>query len=134
MSYLKGASAFCAPSLGGESFGVVLLEAMAAGTPVVASALDGYMNVATHDRDSLLCEPGNVDALAAALLQVLDRPELADRLRAAGRIRAAEFSMTTLATRYVEIYEQLVDEAHGSDDEPVGRVPRLRAAVQRMMQ
>ena len=60
-------SVFCAPSLHGESFGVVLIEAMAAGTPVVASALDGYRNVATDDVDALLVEPGDVDALAAAL-------------------------------------------------------------------
>ena len=59
-----GASVFCAPSLHGESFGVVLIEAMAAGTPVVASGLDGYRNVATDGVDALLVEPGDVDALA----------------------------------------------------------------------
>ncbi len=51
---LRGASVFCAPSLHGESFGVVLIEAMAAGTPVVASGLDGYRNVATDGVDALL--------------------------------------------------------------------------------
>ena len=64
---LRGADVFCAPSLHGESFGVVLIEAMAAGTPVVASGLDGYRNVATDGVDALLVEPGDVDALAAAL-------------------------------------------------------------------
>ena len=52
---------FCAPSLHGESFGVVLIEAMAAGTTVVASALDGYRNVATDGVDALLVEPGDAD-------------------------------------------------------------------------
>ena len=51
---LRGADVFCAPSLHGESFGVVLIEAMAAGTPVVASGLDGYRNVATDGVDALL--------------------------------------------------------------------------------
>ena len=62
---LKGAAVFCAPSLRGESFGVVLIEAMAAGTTVVASALDGYRNVATDAVDALLVPPGDVDALVA---------------------------------------------------------------------
>ena len=61
---LRGADVFCAPSLHGESFGVVLIEAMAAGTAIVASALDGYRNVATDGVDALLVEPGDVDALA----------------------------------------------------------------------
>ena len=51
---LRACDVFCAPSLGGESFGVVLIEAMAAGATVVASALDGYRNVATDGVDSLL--------------------------------------------------------------------------------
>ena len=59
------------PSLHGESFGVVLLEAMAAGAVVVASALDGYANVATHDVDALMPPPGDSDALAAALRAAL---------------------------------------------------------------
>ena len=68
---LRGAAVFCAPSLHGESFGVVLIEAMAAGTPVVASGIDGYRNVATDGVDAVLVEPGDVGALAAALGKVL---------------------------------------------------------------
>ena len=85
---LKGAAVFCAPSLHGESFGVVLIEAMAAGTTIVASALDGYRNVATDGVDALLVPPGDVDALAAALAAVLDDDALAAPLRAAGAERA----------------------------------------------
>ncbi len=70
MARLRGADVFCAPSLHGESFGVVLIEAMAANTAIVASALDGYRNVATDDVDALLVEPGDVDALADALQRV----------------------------------------------------------------
>lgn len=104
---LRGASAFCAPSLHGESFGVVLIEAMAAGTPVVASALDGYRNVATDGVDALLVPPGDVDALADALRRVItDRP-VADALVAAGARRADQFAMSALAARYVEIYERI---------------------------
>jgi len=104
---LRAADVFCAPSLGGESFGVVLIEAMAAGTTVVASSLDGYGNVATDGVDSLLSAPGDVDALAAALDRALTDRTLADRLREAGSVRAESFAMSTLVDRYVEIYEQL---------------------------
>lgn len=111
---LRGASAFCAPSLHGESFGVVLIEAMAAGTPVVASGLDGYRNVATHGVDALLVEPGYPSALAAALQRVLDDQALADRLRSAGISRAEHFSMAKLAEEYVAIYRELRDRYRAS--------------------
>jgi phosphatidylinositol alpha-mannosyltransferase len=105
---LAGADVFCAPSLHGESFGVVLIEAMAARTPVVASDIPGYRNVAREDVDALLVPPGDVQALGAALRAVLTDSVLADRLRAAGAARADEFSMEGLADVYVERYEELV--------------------------
>ncbi len=106
ISRMGRASVFCAPSLHGESFGVVLLEAMAAGTPVVASNLDGYRNVATDDETALLVETGNVASLASALARVLDDSQLAARLTANGREHAQRFSMDTLADRYIEMYER----------------------------
>jgi phosphatidyl-myo-inositol alpha-mannosyltransferase len=102
---LRGSTVFCAPSLNGESFGVVLLEAMAGGTPIVASAIEGYENVARPEREAVLVPPGDVDALRAALRRVLGDAELRVRLVAGGRLRAAEFSMARLAQRYVELYE-----------------------------
>jgi phosphatidylinositol alpha-mannosyltransferase len=105
---LRATDVFCAPSLGGESFGVVLIEAMAAGTTVVASSLDGYRNVATDGVDSLLVPPGDSAALAGALeLALSDRP-LATRLREAGDIRAEQFAMSALADRYVGIYRAVI--------------------------
>jgi phosphatidylinositol alpha-mannosyltransferase len=103
---LRGATAFCAPSLRGESFGVVLLEAMAAGAPIVASAIEGYQNVARPGRDALLVPPGDVVALRDALRQVLDDQALRSRLIASGRERVEEFSMRRLAERYLELYER----------------------------
>src|SRR5437763_5050681 len=81
---LRGADVFCAPSLGGESFGVVLLEAMAAHTPIVASDLPGYRNVARAGLDALLVPPGHAPALADAITRVLERPTLAEALVASG--------------------------------------------------
>ncbi len=107
---LRGSSVFCAPSLHGESFGVVLIEAMAAGTAVVASGLDGYRNVATDGVDALLVEPGDVAALTKALTTLLVDRQLAESLRQAGLRRAKDFSMATLAAEYVRIYRQLLEE------------------------
>ncbi len=107
---LRGADAFCAPSLYGESFGVVLIEAMAAGTAVVASGIDGYRNVATDGEDALLVAPGDRDGLARALHEVLFDDGLAAQLRAAGTRRARNFAMTTLAAEYVRIYREVIAE------------------------
>lgn len=118
---LRAADVFCAPSLGGESFGVVLIEAMAARTPVVASSLPGYRNVATDGVDALLVEPQDAAALAAALRAVVADPDLRERLVAAGAERADGFAMSALADRYVEIYRSLVQPvAPGS---PVDSAP-----------
>jgi phosphatidyl-myo-inositol alpha-mannosyltransferase len=105
-SRLQGADVFCAPSLHGESFGVVLLEAMAARTVIVASDLPGYRNVARPDREALLVPPGDPEALAAALRTALTDRQTEERLLAAGDLRADEFSMERLAERYVALYER----------------------------
>jgi phosphatidylinositol alpha-mannosyltransferase len=108
---LRGADVFCAPSLHGESFGIVLLEAMAASTPVVASDLPGYANVARADQDALLVPPGDSGALADALRRVLEDDQMAARLVHSGRGRADHFSMARLADLYLERYERLVASA-----------------------
>ena len=92
----RAPTVFCAPSLHGESFGVVLIEAMAAGTPIVASGLDGYRNVATDGVDALLVEPGDADAAGRRrCASVLDDDDLARmRCATAGQRRAEDFSMT----------------------------------------
>ncbi len=104
---LKGATVFCAPSLHGESFGVVLVEAMAADTAIVASGLDGYRNVATDGVDAVLVEPGDTDALAAGLKRVLYDPHLRATLVAAGGRRADDFSMRRLAEIYAAHYHRI---------------------------
>lgn len=102
---LRGASLACFPSTEGESFGVVLLEAMAAGTPLVASDLTGYRNVARDGREAVLFPPGDSGALRTALRRVLDEAPLRASLVARGSERAAEFSMTHLARAFVDRYE-----------------------------
>jgi phosphatidylinositol alpha-mannosyltransferase len=111
---LRAADVFCAPSLGGESFGVVLTEAMAAGSVVVASSLDGYRNVATDRVDALLTPPGDAAALAAALERLAREPATRSTLREAGLRRADDFAMASLADLYVERYRRVIAAWRGS--------------------
>ncbi len=101
---LAGADVLCAPSLSGESFGMVLLEAMAAGTAVVASDIPGYAAVARPGREALLVPAGDPRALGQALRRVLEDPDLAPALVAAGLVRARELSTNRMAERYLERY------------------------------
>ena len=105
---LRAAAVFCAPALHGESFGVVLLEAMAAGTPVVASDISGYRDVARAGQEAILVPPGDPAALCGALVDALDGSEAIDDLVEAGSARAAGFSIDRLAERYAALYESLL--------------------------
>ena len=109
---MAAADVFCAPSVGGESFGVILLEAMAAGAPVVASDISGYAAVAGALEDTqpaaLLPPAGDPVALAAALRKVLDDTEMAAALRREGAARVERFSMERLADAYLDLYAGLV--------------------------
>jgi len=100
---LAAADVALVPSRGGESFGIVLLELMAAGTPLVAADLPAYRAVARRDREALLVPPGDPEALAAAAARVLDDPGTADRLASAGRLRAAEFDWRAVSARVRQV-------------------------------
>jgi phosphatidylinositol alpha-mannosyltransferase len=126
---MKRAAVFCAPSLRGESFGVVLLEAMAAGTPVVASDIDGYRNVATDGVTASLVPPGDAPALAAALARAIADPWWADQLRAAGSAHAVGFSMDRLAHLYVGLYERAL-AMEADDIVHAASVPRMLRPLQ----
>jgi phosphatidylinositol alpha-mannosyltransferase len=118
---LVGAHVLVAPALGGESFGVILLEAMAARTAVIASAIPGYSEVlANHGR---LVPPGDVGAWAQALSEVLGAAETqtgicaGDMLDAAGA-HASQWAMPRIAERYVEIYRAILDGGERSEQLP----------------
>lgn len=93
-----------APSLWGESFGLVLIEAMAAGTPVVAARNSGYAEVLTGPGDRLLTPPGDAPALAQVIGDLLADPSALADLGAWGRAHVAQFDVASVGPRLVEIY------------------------------
>jgi phosphatidylinositol alpha-mannosyltransferase len=102
---LRGADILAAPSLRGESFGVVLLEGMAARATVVASDIPGYANVARQCRDAFLVPPGDAAALAEALRRALAGGPEVKAMQESAYERAAEHSMDALARLYLDLYQ-----------------------------
>jgi phosphatidylinositol alpha-mannosyltransferase len=104
---LRSASVVCVPSLRAESFGVVLLEAMSAGAPIVASDLPAYRAVTDGGRAAQLTAPGDPAAIAASVRRLLDDAAVAGACRTAGFAAVERYSMRALAERHVSIYEEV---------------------------
>ncbi len=108
---LREADLLCAPSLSGESFGMVLTEAFAAATPVVASDIPGYRDVVRDGQDGVLSAPGDALALAEALRTIALEPALRERMAASARERAERFAWPHVAAEAADAYEQAIDTA-----------------------
>ena len=112
--YFASADIYCAPNTGQESFGIVLLEAMAAGVPIVASDIHGFKNVMQRNVQGLLVEPKNPRALAAALYALSRNADLRHEMGDAGRARAPEFSWDRVTERIVDFYYETRDRVLAS--------------------
>ena len=125
-AFLRSVDVYCAPNLLGESFGVVLVEAMAAGAPIVASDLDAFARVLEDGAAGVLVRRGDSAALARALSEVLADPGRRAALSAAGREAAAAYDWQVVARRVLAVYETVVDAVAGgvtaADDEQVAAV------------
>jgi phosphatidylinositol alpha-mannosyltransferase len=105
--YYQSCDVYCAPSTGGESFGIVLLEAMAAGTPVLASRISGYANVLTHGREGFLVDPKNPAMIAAGIVRLLSDATLRRQMGETGRRTAQQFDWPIVTRRIVEYYQHV---------------------------
>jgi phosphatidylinositol alpha-mannosyltransferase len=110
-SYLAAGDVFVSPAVGQESFGIALVEAMAAGLPVVATDIPGYREVVSNDVEGLLVPPRDPEALAAGLVRVLGSPELAARLGGAGQERARTFDWPIVVDRLEVLYGRAIESA-----------------------
>jgi phosphatidylinositol alpha-mannosyltransferase len=109
--YYASCDIFCAPSIYRESFGIVLLEAAATGRPVVATNIPGYASVLTNEREALLVEPREPQALALAIVRLLADASLRQRLAGNGRITAAQYAWPKVAARVLDTYERAAADA-----------------------
>ena len=128
--YYQSCDVFCSPAIGRESQGVVLLEAMAAGKPVIASAIDGYRTVVRHEEDGLLVPPADHAALAVGLCRLLSDDTLRHRMAASGHAKVQEYSWHKVSRRILELYTEATLRA-GREREPdlSYRVPDARLAA-----
>jgi phosphatidyl-myo-inositol alpha-mannosyltransferase len=128
-SYYRSADILCSPAVGHESQGYVLLEAMAAGVPVVASNIDGYASVVTHRVDGLLTRPKDSFALADALTALVRDPRQRERLAAAGRRRVEAYSWPYVTEQLLAYYERLRDSRGAPEPRPLREAERALAAA-----
>jgi phosphatidylinositol alpha-mannosyltransferase len=108
--YYQTADVFCAPAIGSESFGIILLEAMAMSKPIVASSIEGYASVISHGVDGLLVPPADKDKLAKALISLLNDESLRQEMGAKGRAKALEHSWERISQRVFDYYVRVLSE------------------------
>jgi phosphatidylinositol alpha-mannosyltransferase len=115
-SMLASVDLYVAPHTGGESFGIVLVEAMAAGVPVVSSSLPAFLRVLDSGRCGAMFDIGDSDDLAGQLLRLVQDPVERTRLSDEGRRRARVFDWSVVADDVLAVYETV---AHGADLSPL---------------
>jgi phosphatidylinositol alpha-mannosyltransferase len=106
--YYRSCDIYCSPAIGLESFGIVLLEAMASQRPVAASDIPGYRNVFSEGIEGLFFRPRDPIAIAECLVRLLQNQDLARRMGEAGRRRSLEFDWPKVAQAVHEYYLEVV--------------------------
>ena len=120
--YYKTADVVCSPATGWESFGIILLEAMAVSKPVVASNIEGYASVLTHNEEGLLVPPRNVENLAEALLSLMTDKRLREEMGARGRARALQYDWEHVAQRTLNFYLEVLNKSSYHEVSPESEV------------
>ena len=116
----RTADVYVSPATGGESFGIVLLEAMAAGTPIVCSDIHGYKGVVRRGREALLVPPRSPRELADAIARLLGDRALREQMGAAGQARAEEFSWPRVAAKVEDYYGFVIRRLAAAASLPAG--------------
>lgn len=122
--FYAGCTVYASPALGGEAMGIVLIEALACGKPVVASMIPGYDEVLRNGRDGILVPPNDPGALADAIVRLLGSPDLRDGLSRNALARAREFTWPTVARRVESVYRRLVPDRASPVRPAGGQTPK----------
>jgi phosphatidylinositol alpha-mannosyltransferase len=104
--YYASCDIFCSPATGDESFGIVLLEAMAAGRPIVATNIDGFRGVVTHGREALLVDRKSKRQLAYALETLINGPQIRQDLARAGQQTVQQYDWERVVDQVQDVYQQ----------------------------
>ncbi|MHB8958516.1 MAG: glycosyltransferase family 4 protein [Candidatus Limnocylindrales bacterium] len=120
LQLFRTADVYTSPATGRESFGIVLLEAMAAGAPIVASDIHGYKGVVRRGREALLVPPHEPKELAAAIERLLGDRELAAQMSANGLVRAEEFSWPRVTAKVDDYYGFVIRRLAAAGQLPAG--------------
>lgn len=130
--YHRAAHVFCAPGTGFESFGIVLLEAMAAGLPVVASDIVGFRQVVSHGEEGLLVPPRDPEGLARALILLLRNQDLCEAMSQRGRDKAARYDWNVIADQVLAFYQTTMDRVLPERRWAAARRGRIRRLYRRL--
>jgi phosphatidylinositol alpha-mannosyltransferase len=125
--YYKTADVYCSPAVSGESFGIVLLEAMAVGTPIVATDIPGYRSVLTNAKEGLLVHPRKSKPLADALCRILANKELRIQMGANGIMTSQEYDWKKVSRRIYDYYLKVLGRK--IPQEPAGNEEKTEVMV-----
>ena len=115
--YYSSADIFCSPSIGSESFGIVLLEAMSCGKPIIASDIDGYNKIINQGDQGILVNGNDVSSLAQAIQYLTLNPKIRARMGEIANLSAQKYSWTSVATQVETFYYQTLSQKHYSKGE-----------------
>lgn len=108
MRYFQTCDIFCSPAIGNESFGIVLLEAMASGKPIVATDIPGYKSVVEHNKQGILVPPKNESAIVSSISKLLDNPVLCNEFGQNGIIKAQEYDWQIIGGKINTYYNEIL--------------------------
>jgi phosphatidylinositol alpha-mannosyltransferase len=125
--YYTSADIVCFPATGRESFGIVLLEAMAVGRPIVASDIDGYATVLTDGVEGIAVPPRDEEKLAESITRLIRDKQLQEQMGARGKPKAMQYDWSLLAKRVLDFYAATLDNIKRTGAAPEKETEPTRA-------